>query len=346
MDFPRSLTTDEIALYVLGNFEWYRRKVAFAPRLLPTNYEELCPGFVLAEALKHARDDEVPELPQVVFLAILLNTTVKLGVLRGWMIMVMESAHKELQWRTFQAWVGCNRGRILEAADRRHPVTWKRRRAQGRTTKPPSLAMAARSKARLAMIVGTCILGVAHVLHAHSQRTTGSYVLSKAEEAACNFELPEMVQATFYAMLLNDVVELDIVSGFIAADLKASLEVREIATAIREREKENSIIFPNFLSTEQAAEYVRDNFHWSLRELSTLWPNLLHKNHHGHCPNFELLVTMRYAESSHTPEMIQAIFYAMVLNEVAELGLSSRIAMDCMMSALRELKWDVIESWL
>jgi len=35
--------------------------------------------------------------------------------------------------------------------------------------------------------------------------------------------------------------------------------------------------------------------------------------------------------------MIQAIFYAMVLNEVAELGLSSRIVMDCMMSALWEI---------
>ena len=33
-----------------------------------------------------------------------------------------------------------------------------------------------------------------------------------------------MVQATFYAMLLNDAIRLGIVSGFIAADLKASLE--------------------------------------------------------------------------------------------------------------------------
>ena len=50
------------------------------------------------------------------------------------------------------------------------------------------------------------------------------FALSNAEEAACNFELPEMVQATFYAMLLNDAVGLGIVSGFIAADLKAFLE--------------------------------------------------------------------------------------------------------------------------
>ena len=57
---------------MLGNFELYRREVPFPPRLLLTDYEELCSGFVLVEAEKHARDDEVLQLPQVVFLAILL----------------------------------------------------------------------------------------------------------------------------------------------------------------------------------------------------------------------------------------------------------------------------------
>jgi len=49
-------------------------------------------------------------------------------------------------------------------------------------------------------------------------------MLSDAERAAFNFELPEMVQKTFYAMLLNDAVELDIVSSFMAGDLKLTLE--------------------------------------------------------------------------------------------------------------------------
>ena len=83
-----------------------------------------------------------------------------------------------------------------------------------------------------------------------------------------------------------------------------------------------------------------------MRESSTLRPNLLPKNHHDLFPNFNLLVTTWYAYNSRIPEMIQAILYAIVLNEAAELGLSSRIAMDCMMSALWELKWTVIESWL
>ena len=53
-------------------------------------------GFVLVEAEKYASDYEVPELPKVVFLAMLLNDAMKLGVLRGWMIGIIESAPKEL----------------------------------------------------------------------------------------------------------------------------------------------------------------------------------------------------------------------------------------------------------
>ena len=41
--------------------------------------------------------------------------------------------------------------------------------------------------------------------------------------------------------------------------------------------------------------------------------------------------------------MVQAIFYAMVINEVAERGLSSRDAMGCMMLDLQELTWDIVE---
>jgi len=36
----------------------------------------------------------------------------------------------------------------------------------------------------------------------------------------------------------------------------------------------------------------------------------------------------------------------MVVNDAVELGLSSRITIDCMMSLLQELNWAVIEYWL
>jgi len=45
--FPRSLKMGEMAPYVLENFEWYSREVAFPPLPLPSNYEDLCPDFDL-----------------------------------------------------------------------------------------------------------------------------------------------------------------------------------------------------------------------------------------------------------------------------------------------------------
>jgi len=102
-------------------------------------------------------------------------------------------------------------------------------------------------------------------------------------------------------------------------------------------------MLPNFFSTEQATEYVKENFLWSLKESFTLRPSLLPENHHGLSLNFDLLMAMQYAHNSRILEMTHAIFYAMVVNNARELGLSSRIAMDCMISALN---WGVIESWL
>ena len=49
------------------------------------------------------------------------------------------------------------------------------------------------------------------------------FLLPKAERAALNFELPKMVQEKFYAMLLNDAIELGIVCHFLADDLKSTL---------------------------------------------------------------------------------------------------------------------------
>ncbi|KAJ8434782.1 hypothetical protein Cgig2_033732 [Carnegiea gigantea] len=211
--------TDEMALYILGNFKWCRREVVLPSHLLSSDYDELFSNFVCAVAKEYAQDYEVPEFPQVVFLAMLYNDTVKLGVLRGWMI-------GELQWSALQVWVGCNRGGIMEA-----------------------------------------------------RQQVGSDDLKEEESSGSDDQTP--------------------------------------------------------LSSAGSEE-----------ESSTLWPSLIPENHHGPCPDFYLLVAMQYVHNSRIPKMTRAIFYAMVLIDAAELELSSRIVIDYMMSALRELKWDVIESWL
>ena len=52
-----------------------------------------------------------------------------------------------------------------------------------------------------------------------------SFSLPEAEGAATHFKLLEMVQATFYAMLLNEAIELGVVHDFMAEGLKSALWV-------------------------------------------------------------------------------------------------------------------------
>jgi len=63
---------------------------------------------------------------------------------------------------------------------------------------------------------------------------------------------------------------------------------------------------------------TRDNLYWSLRESFNLHPQLLPLNFQGLYPRFELLVVMQFADTAHIPEMVQAIFYTMVMYEVAD----------------------------
>jgi len=77
--------------------------------------------------------------------------------------------------------------------------------------------------------------------------------------------------------------------------------------------------FPLFQDTVQAAEYVRDNLRWSRRESSSLHPNLFPLYFTVYCPEFDHIMTMRFAHAAHIPEMVQAIFYAMVINNAVEL---------------------------
>ena len=42
----------------------------------------------------------------------------------------------------------------------------------------------------------------------------------------------------------------------------------------------------------------------------------------------------QYAQDSNIPEMVQVVFYAMVMNEVVEQGITCRISAKCLMWAL------------
>ncbi|KAJ8427672.1 hypothetical protein Cgig2_016765 [Carnegiea gigantea] len=131
-----------------------------------------------------------------------------------------------------------------------------------------------------------------------------------------------------------------------AEEAAHNFNLLEMSTEVIEGRKGRMTSFPTILDPTQAAEYVRDNFRWSLRESFAFCPKWLPLNFYDLCPNFDLLVAMQFAHTAHISEMVQAIFYTMVLNEVAKLGFLSRAAMDRMMLDLRELKWDIVGVWL
>ena len=60
-------------------------------------------------------------------------------------------------------------------------------------------------------------------------------------------------------------------------------------------------------------------------------PRPLLLDYSGLCPSFDLEVVRRYAHDSYIPEMVPVIFYAMVIDDAAEVGLSRRRTMDCVM---------------
>ena len=63
-------------------------------------------------------------------------------------------------------------------------------------------------------------------------------------------------------------------------------------------------------------------------------------------PCFDLEVPRRYAHDSYIPEMVQIVFYTMVIDDAAKLGLLRRLTMDCVMWAMRKLDWGPVEAWL
>ncbi|KAJ8449210.1 hypothetical protein Cgig2_021674 [Carnegiea gigantea] len=168
------------------------------------------------------------------------------------------------------------------------------------------------------------------------------FTLSDAERALPDFELPEMIQATFYTLLLNDAIKLAIVSGFLAIDLKLTLEGLRWTSFEAWLSRTSRDLWE---VTEIAAEYVRDTCRWHLRETSAQCPNPLPTDHHNLCLGFDHGVATQYAQDSNIPKMVQAIFYAIVVNDIVELGLMHRLIAECMMWVMQQLNWAPIEFW-
>ncbi|KAJ8448595.1 hypothetical protein Cgig2_010482 [Carnegiea gigantea] len=236
MAFPRSLSIGEMAEYVTYHFEWDRHGVAFSLLLLPNDFQPC------ARAMNVLWPRKLLELPQVIFYGMLLNEAKRLGVLHGRTLRIMESAIAELCWSTFE-----NEDQVFEAQFRKKaeheeessnaegaasPSGDDKQRRKGALHAPFIMAFPPlydtremadfmRGSFRWHWRIAIC---PPHPLPEDYQDLCLRFTLSDAERAALDFELPEMVQVTFYAILLNDDVELGIVSGFIVIDLKLTLE--------------------------------------------------------------------------------------------------------------------------
>ncbi|KAJ8433863.1 hypothetical protein Cgig2_032074 [Carnegiea gigantea] len=198
---------------------------------------------------------ELPKLSQVIFYAILLSKANRLGVLQGQTLHIMESALTELRWSTFEAWVWLNGDRILEArfreeAEQEDESSDAEEVASLRMTASRSEAENKRERERERALLAPFIMAfpplhdtremadfMKESFRRHCRSATHPpYLLPDdywdlcptlrylMQRATLYFELPEMVQATFYIMLLNDAVELGIVSDSMAINLKLTLE--------------------------------------------------------------------------------------------------------------------------
>ncbi|KAJ8435718.1 hypothetical protein Cgig2_002675 [Carnegiea gigantea] len=169
--------------------------------------------------------------------------------------------------------------------------------------------------------------------------------------------IPEMVSIIFYTMVIDDAVEfslsLRLTMNVVMITIKGSEELRPLVQPIPANpvlagnpSRGRTSSFPSFHDIVQAAEYVRDNLHWSKTETSSLRPNLLAWNFSAYCPKFNRIVAMQFMHATNIPKMVQAIFYAMVINDAARLQLNRREIGESLMSDLQKLRWDAIEAWL
>ncbi|KAJ8445040.1 hypothetical protein Cgig2_022560 [Carnegiea gigantea] len=115
MAFPRSLDTKTMGVYVNRHFAWDRHGVAFPSLPLSKDFQALCLSFELAVAEEASEYYELPELPQVIFYAMLLNEAERLGVVQRQSPQSLELPLIVLRWSTFKSWVWLYGDRIFEA---------------------------------------------------------------------------------------------------------------------------------------------------------------------------------------------------------------------------------------
>jgi len=102
--FPNFLSTEQVAECVCAHFPWSLRDPTDpSPRPLPSDYHGLCPRFDLEGARRYAHDSHIPEMVPVIFYAMVIDDTTKLGLSRRLTMDVVMSARRKLDWGSVDA---------------------------------------------------------------------------------------------------------------------------------------------------------------------------------------------------------------------------------------------------
>ncbi|KAJ8442957.1 hypothetical protein Cgig2_019530 [Carnegiea gigantea] len=103
--------------------------------------------------------------------------------------------------------------------------------------------------------------------------------------------------------------------------------------------------FAPLYDTREMADYVRESFIWRWRR-ATHPPHPLPEDYRVLRPHFSLPKAERAVADFELLEMVQATFYAMLLNEAIELGVMRGFMADCLKSLLVGLRWTCFEVWM
>lgn len=124
------------------------------------------------------------------------------------------------------------------------------------------------------------------------------------------------------------------------------LEVEAIAIAEEQTYHRLGVMaFPLIRDTREMALYLRETLGWHRRNAARP-PRPLPENFSGLCPDFSLLEAELAVAEFGIPELVQATFYAMLLNDAVEFGTAHEFTGDEMKSVLMDLKWSSFEKWV
>ncbi|KAJ8434070.1 hypothetical protein Cgig2_007585 [Carnegiea gigantea] len=198
--------------FVLHHFSWDRRGKAFPSSPLPKNFRTLCSDFELVVAKQVAKNYGLPELPQVIFYAMLLYEAERPGVLdRVYEARFCQRVAREKMRRpTVRERARGERSVLVRVVSMTFPPIHNTREMANYVRE--TFIWRWRSISR-----------PPHLLPEDFHMLCPRFSLVEAKGAAAEFELPEIVQVTFYAILLNEAFELGVAHKYTAESMKSSM---------------------------------------------------------------------------------------------------------------------------